>query len=140
MKKLHRLRRHDLKKPFIILIGAIEELAKFKIKLTPAQKEQTDKLWPGPVSIILGNRAFRFPASPELQEFLKATGLVAAPSAYLPDQAPATTIDEALAYFGNEVDLYVDGGKVAGNPSTLISLDENGDLTVLRGILANHGK
>jgi len=140
MKKLSRLRRHDTKKPFIILIGAVEELTKFGIELTPAQKEQIEKLWPGPVSVILGHQAFRLPASPELQEFLKATGPIAAPSANLPGEPPATTVAEALAYFGTEIDLYVDSGKVIGNPSTLVSLDENGDLTMLRGILANHGK
>lgn len=140
MKKLYRLRRHDHNKPFITLIGKIDDLQKFNITLTLAQKEQLAKLWPGPVSIILGHQAFRLPTSPKLQEFLKTTGPVAAPSANLPEEPPATTIAEALAYFGLGVDLYVDSGKVVGNSSTLVSLDENGDLTVLRGILANHGK
>jgi L-threonylcarbamoyladenylate synthase len=140
MTKLYRLRRHDTNKPFIILIGEVDDLKKFNITLTSAQKEQLEKLWPGPVSIIIGHQAFRLPASLELREFLKATGPIAAPSANLPNQPPATTAAEALTYFGNEVDLYVDGGKVVGNPSTLVSLSEDGDLTVLRGILANHGK
>jgi tRNA A37 threonylcarbamoyladenosine synthetase subunit TsaC/SUA5/YrdC len=42
-------------------------------------------------------------------------------SANLPDEPPATTYAEALAYFGEMVDFYVDAGTMANfPPSTII--------------------
>ena len=43
----------------------------------------------------------------------------------------AKTINEAKKYFGEEVDFYVDGGELAGEPSTLIEI-RDGKATVLR--------
>jgi L-threonylcarbamoyladenylate synthase len=45
---------------------------------------------------------------------------VVAHSANPEGQKPATTIKEAQSYFGNLVDLYVDGGKKEGKPSTIV--------------------
>jgi len=54
----------------------------------------------------------------ELLEYLKAP--VVAPSANPEGQKPATTIKEAIEYFGDKVDLYVDGGVRKGKPSTIV--------------------
>ncbi len=43
-----------------------------------------------------------------------------APSANPEGQKPATTIEEAMDYFGDSVDLYVDGGTREGKPSTIV--------------------
>lgn len=65
--------------------------------------------------------AFRMPVTaPWLVEVLKQTGPLIAPSANLQGQPTATTIDEAYEYFGDAVDLYVDGGTVeSAEPSHL---------------------
>lgn len=43
-----------------------------------------------------------------------------APSANPEGQTPAVSIKEALEYFGDRVDLYLDGGKKRGKPSTIV--------------------
>jgi L-threonylcarbamoyladenylate synthase len=54
-----------------------------------------------------------------------------APSANPEGAKPAKTIFEAKRYFGSEVDFYV-SGKNDLEPSTLVKLNHNGELTVLR--------
>lgn len=43
-----------------------------------------------------------------------------APSANPEGMNPATKIEEAIDYFGDKVDLYVDGGILQGKPSTIV--------------------
>lgn len=63
--------------------------------------------------------AFRVPRTvPWLMEVLRESGPIIAPSANPQGAEPARNIDEAMAYFGDKVDLYVDGGTVeAAEPS-----------------------
>jgi len=64
---------------------------------------------------------------------LKTTGPLIAPSANPEGQTPASTINDAVAYFGDAVDFYVDGGTVTNNePSKLIRFLKNGAVEVLR--------
>ncbi len=133
-------------KPCIILLSTIEELTSFGIVLTEAQEKILSRYWPGPVSIIMPcgidvpdylhrgthTLAFRIPNNEALRSFLRESGPLIAPSANPEGLPPATTIEEAKQYFGNECDFYVDGGKLVGEPSTLISLDDQGTITVLR--------
>ena len=135
IERLYQLRQRDHNKPFIILISALEDLKLFNVQPTPKQLEQLNQLWPGPVSEILCTRAFRLPAKAILRELISQTGPLVAPSANLAGQPPATTMAEAQAYFGNQIEGYVDGGHLEGEPSTLVSLAGDGNLTVLRGRL-----
>ncbi len=54
----------------------------------------------------------------ELLEYLDLP--LVAPSANPEGQKPAATIKEAMDYFGDSVDLYVDGGVRDGKPSTIV--------------------
>ncbi|MFN7065357.1 MAG: L-threonylcarbamoyladenylate synthase [Aquificaceae bacterium] len=45
---------------------------------------------------------------------------VVAPSANPEGEKPATTIKEAIYYFEDRVDLYIDGGRIEGKPSTIV--------------------
>ena len=89
--------------------------------------------WPGAVSVIIpchelsyihlgkGGIAVRIPAAQELRQLLETTGPLVTTSANQPGQPPASNLNEAQAYFGEQVDFYVDGGDMSGHqPSTLI--------------------
>lgn len=56
----------------------------------------------------------------ELAALIRQTGPLLAPSANPEGLPPATTIDEAEAYFGDRVAVYVDGGPVQGARSSRI--------------------
>ncbi len=155
VERIYKARKRNPEKPCIILIEDIEELQKFGIVLTEEQKKIIVKYWSfdsaqdknDAYSIILdctdekftylhrGTKtlAFRIPAQEGLQNLLKQTGPLLAPSANLEGLSPAQNISEAKKYFGNEVDLYVDGGEITGKASKIIRLYKDGRADILRG-------
>ena len=76
--------------------------------------------------------AFRLPLPEDLQRLLKKTGPLIAPSANLEGFPPALDIVEAKKYFGDAVDLYIDGGTIKGKASKVIKLHKDGLVTILR--------
>jgi L-threonylcarbamoyladenylate synthase len=78
--------------------------------------------------------AYRIPKSRDLQMLLAKTGPLIAPSANPQGLTPAMNISEAKAYFGDQVDLYIDGGQVPLDtlPSRLLRIHENGEVEQLR--------
>lgn len=136
VERIHKVRKRELDKPFILLISSLSDLATFGVKLNERTKNLLKKLWPGPVSVILpcDNKkffylhrgaktlAFRLPKSELLHEFLRKTGPLVAPSANISGMPPALTISEARKYFGDKVDFYFDIGKLSNPPSSLVEI------------------
>jgi L-threonylcarbamoyladenylate synthase len=145
VKKIYQLKKRDLKKPLIILISSLTDLSLFKIKVGQKTKKRLNQYWPGKVSIILPCRskkltylhrggetlAFRLPGKRDLGDLLKKTGPLVAPTANPEGLEPAKTIGEAKVYFGDQVDFYLDQGRLDSLPSTLIKV-EDGKIEVLR--------
>lgn len=143
VERIYKLKGRSPDKPMIILIGSVEDLELFGVR---ADGVNLADHWPGPVSIILpcdrddleylhrGTKtlAFRLPDKPALRDLLSKTGPLVAPSANPEGHPPARNVEEAKAYFGDQVSIYV-GGEVTGSPSKLIKIDESGNVTVLRG-------
>lgn len=102
--------------------------------------------WPGKVTIATpclnapewlkrGNNEFgyRLPDHPDLLTLIDQVGPLIAPSANPEGSTPAVNIDQAVAYFGDVVDVYVDGGEVTDNtPSQLLRVGEHGEIERLR--------
>jgi L-threonylcarbamoyladenylate synthase len=139
VERIYQVRKRKPSKPLIILLGREEELEKFGVKLSPGQRRLLAELWPGPVSIILplkkaalkrfeylhrGTKAlaFRLPYPKALRDLLLTTGPLVAPSANPEGLAPARTIKQAKAYFGDQIDFY-QGGKTKTKASKLVALD-----------------
>lgn len=145
VRRIYSIRKRNLKKPCIILIGDINELEKFSVFPTEEQKNII-KNFSSPTSFILdcpdekfaylhrGTKtlAFRLPTSPELRELLLKTGPLIAPSANLEAKPLSKNISEAKKYFGNLVDLYIDGGEIKSKASKLIELHKDGTVNILR--------
>lgn len=102
--------------------------------------------WPGPVSVILdvpGNLhyahrgydslPFRIPDHSPLQNLLKSTGPLATTSANMAQTKPADTIEEAMGYFRDNVDFYVNGGDLSGaRASRIIRINDDGTIEDIR--------
>ena len=145
VERIYRLRKRDLKKPMIILISSVDDLARFGVTTTPAVKKILKKVWPGKVSVVLpctakkfeylhrGTKtlAFRLPKPTWLRNFIKTTGPLVAPSANIQGKPSAHTIRAAKNYFGDKVDFYIDAGRLVSKPSTVVKV-EKGEVTVLR--------
>lgn len=131
IKRIYKIKGRKRGKPFITLISAISDLKKFNIKPTSPELVFLEKVWPGPVSVILSNQAFRLPKLPSLLKILRQTGPLVAPSANREGEKPSATIQEARKYFDSQVDFYLPGGKLGNKPSTLVTI-KGGKVKVLR--------
>jgi len=114
--EIYRLRKRDLNKPFIVLIADKRDLQKFGVVPTKEQNKVLNRVWPGPVSVILpcvhekfaylhrgkNTLAFRLPQKPNLRRLLRQTGPLVAPSANPQGLPIAKTLSEAHAYFGQQ--------------------------------------
>lgn len=143
--RIYKVRKRDPKKPLIILIHSLRDPVVFGVSMTSKEKKLLKTVWPGKVSVLLpcahkrltylhrGTHmlAFRVPADGALRALLKKTGPLVAPSANIEGAKPARTIGDALRYFGKNVDFYIDGGRRAGKPSTLVALAQ-GAFTIKR--------
>lgn len=102
--------------------------------------------WPAPLSVVLDATnvpdylkhkrpalPVRIPADDKLMKLLQAVGPLMTTSANRPGEPTSTTVEEAIAYFGDSVDFYVDGGNLGVRPpSTIVGFDENDVLVVYR--------
>ena len=130
VRRVYQVRKRNPNKPCIILISSIKDLAKFDIKPDKETLKILNKYWPGKVSIVINDIAFRLPKKASLIKLLKQTGPLIAPSANPEGLPPAKTIAEAKAYFGDQVDFY-QAGRTTKKPSRLIKT-ESGKEVILR--------
>lgn len=93
--------------------------------------------WPGPLTLVLPRAAsftcdlggtsaatvaVRVPALDVALDLLGRTGPLAVTSANRSGAPAAVTVDEARAALGREVDIFIDGGRVGGAPSTVLDI------------------
>lgn len=143
VKRVYELKgRDETKSPIVLIAHQVQMYDATPVKI----KQLLNDVWPGPVSVITpsvlaplwirrGNSsvAYRMPAVEALRRLLNATGPLIAPSANPQGSIPATSIEEAVAYFGDQVDFYVDGGSVEDNtPSQLLQITKDNNVERLR--------
>jgi L-threonylcarbamoyladenylate synthase len=96
-----------------------------------------ERFWPGPLTLVLPRApgfkadlggaatdsvAVRIPAHDLALGLLRRVGPLAVSSANRSDEAAALTVEEARAALGGSVDTFIDGGRLYGRPSTIVSL------------------
>ncbi|NTW14640.1 MAG: threonylcarbamoyl-AMP synthase [Candidatus Moranbacteria bacterium] len=145
VEKVYRIRSRENGKPCIVLLSDTSDLGRFGIVPNDGMLRTLGSVWPGEVSVVLphdrkewshlhrgtGTIAFRVPKNADLRGFLREAGPVVAPSANPAGKNPATTVDEAVRYFGSRCGFFVDGGRLSGLPSTVVRI-KDGALQVLR--------
>lgn len=136
VEKIYSIKKRNKSKPFIVLIPSIISLKKFDVKVSTNLKKFLDKIWPGPISVLLpienkkfeyltrGTKkiAFRVPDKKDLVAILKKTGPMVAPSANTEDCESAKNIARARKYFGDKVEIYKDKGKTSSSHSIIIDI------------------
>jgi len=140
--RIYRIKYRFEGKPFIILISDIDQLK--LLKIDPKEAEPIKQYWPGGLTYICNapktpewlqrgtkTLAVRLPDHRDLRSLIKQVGPIVSTSANLYARKPATSLAEAVKYFGENLDFYVDVGKIDGLPSTIVKL-RSGKLEVLR--------
>jgi L-threonylcarbamoyladenylate synthase len=147
--EIYKLRYRDFHKPLIVLISSMADLKLLGINVTAAHGLILNKVWPGPVSVILPSSkekfkhltrgtktiAVRLPKNKFLIDIISQTGPLVAPSANLSDYPPAKTIKEAKKYFGNKAAFYISTGTRPIIPSTIIKLTKTGLKVIRPGVV-----
>lgn len=142
VERIYAVKARQPDKQLIVLVDSITDVFD---EYPPEVFAILSSLWPGKNSIILPSThaapwllrggdslAYRVPDDDNLRALLRKTGPLVAPSANPESLPPAMAIDQAIAYFGDDVDVYVDGGTVAdSHPSSLYRLS-SGKLEQLR--------
>lgn len=143
VERVYGMKGRDGDKSPIVLVSSLRQLYD---QPSDIAHQFLTTVWPGKVSVILpsknapewihrGNKsvAYRLPASEALRSLIEKTGPLIAPSANPQGEAPAVSIEEAKVYFGETVDIYVDGGVVEDpSPSQLMRVNTVGITERLR--------
>jgi L-threonylcarbamoyladenylate synthase len=141
-ERLHKLKDRGADKPFILLVSDLKMLNMLSISEYLAKIAKP--YWPGALSVIFpaaespvwlhrgtNSLAVRLPDKPELRQLITRTGPLISTSANLSGKEPAVSFEEAKSIFGDNLDFYINAGKLDNPPSTLASI-EDGQLKVIR--------
>lgn len=123
-------------------IASLSELAKARAR------QLIEKFWPGPLTLVLpklpgvpdlataglGTVALRMPKHPVAQALIQAAGTpLAAPSANRFGRISPTCAQDVFEELGDRINWILDGGSCqVGLESTVISIDRDGSLSLLR--------
>ncbi|MCB9462930.1 MAG: threonylcarbamoyl-AMP synthase [Candidatus Eisenbacteria bacterium] len=152
--RLHQLKGGQRVAFFVSLVSDREMAYRYAVTPSDECRELLDVAWPGPVTAIFraregavpdfvgsdGTIAFRFPNSPFLQELVRGVGVpVISTSANRTGEPHAESAEDAWSVFGEDVDLYVDGGPQEALPSTLVDVSGDKPKLLRVGIQALRG-
>jgi L-threonylcarbamoyladenylate synthase len=149
--RLYRLKGRDPDRPAAVMFFRLELALAALPELGPRTRGAVDRLLPGALTLLLLNRARRFPLAcgpeperlglrvPLLEGRLAPLAAVNWPvlqsSANPSGGTDPRRIDEVADSIRSGVDLQLDGGELPGTPSTVVDLtryEETGDFEVVR--------
>lgn len=147
IKKLYSLKQRPADKPLPIIVDNMDTLASI-VKYVPRHAEKLiEKFWPGPLTLIFearhnvpvlltggrGKVAVRIPGESVALHLVRALRLpITSTSANPSGKPPAKDAASVINYFGDSIDLIIDGGQTpGGKPSTIADVTVT-PLNVLR--------
>lgn len=142
VERLYRARQRQPQKSCILLVADLASIpglsnTEQQAYLHLYQERPTTLVSPVPAAFLPhlvrtdGTLAFRL-VSGDLANLIRQTGTLLAPSANPEGLPPATTISEAVNYFGKSVSVYVDSGRVTDAMPSRIVRFEGGHVITLR--------
>ena len=151
IERLYQVKERDLSKGIPILLADPADLERVAGPISPVAQRLIEQFWPGPLTLIVprapglpdlispnANIAVRIPDHPVARALIRAAGgAVAASSANLSGQRPATTGAAALAALQGRVAVVVDDGPSPGErPSTIVDCTHARPVVVRAGPLS----
>ncbi len=141
--RMYALKDRD-HKPGTVIAASVEQL--IALGVDKAHLDKVKKWWPNPLSVETplgdnlsylhqdtGRQGFRVVADETVRTVLEQTGPLVTSSANHPGKPGSVVVEEAIAYFGDRVDFYVDGGNLSGRaPSTIIKINDDGSIEIIR--------
>lgn len=136
IQRVYQLKQRDQKKPFSFICSDLKNISDYA-KVSNYAYKTMRRMLPGPYTFILeGSKAvpkmmltkrktagIRVPDHPICMELVKELGNpIISTSAATPEGEIFYDPSLIHDYFGNRIDIVIDGGPVSGEPSSVISL------------------
>jgi L-threonylcarbamoyladenylate synthase len=140
VRRLYELKGRPPDKPAAVMFFSVPELP----ELGPRTRALLERLLPGAVTVLLPNPRGRFPLAggdalglrvPDLPALAPVTVPVLQSSANVAGGPDARRLDEVPEPIRRGADLVLDGGALAGTPSTVVDLrsfERDGSVQVVR--------
>ncbi len=138
LERLLRLKVREEGKPTSVLVRDRYMLSDLVSAIPLHAEELMRRFWPGPLTLVFAAQSdlppqltagsesigARVSSHPIAQALVEALGKpLTAPSANPAGEMPPIRVEQARAYFGDQVDLYLDAGTLPGEPpSTLVDV------------------
>lgn len=152
IQKIFEIKKRPTFNPLIVHIKGIEDVKQVATEIPPRAYELANAFWPGPITLILKKQpyipdlvtanqdtvAVRVPNHPMALELLSHLDFpLVAPSANPFTSISPTSAAHVQNYFGNQINMILDGGKCsAGIESTIIGFENNRVVVYRLGALA----
>lgn len=149
IERLYQVKGREHSKPLQVLLRSVDDCDALGLTLSEPLKTLAAAFLPGALSPIAEatascnlrtvssehTQAIRVPKCEATQRILQVTGPLAASSANRSGERSPQSVDEAKAAFGNDVDLYLDGGTTQSHQASTVvaSSPQSADgITILR--------
>jgi len=147
VQALFELKGRPRHKPIGLLSDTLDHFRPL-IEVTPIVEDLVAGHWPGPLTLVARSRvplpegvgdhelhtvAVRVPDHPLTRELLSLTGPLAVTSANPSDQKPAVSEEEAMAFFGGAVAVFLPGICSGGTSSTVVDVTVDPPMVLREG-------
>lgn len=151
VKKIYRIKWRDSNLPLLLLVNSWEMLQRYAADIGDSNRRILERHWPGPLTAVLNTRknlpaelnlsgdtlGFRMTSSKTARDLI---GIVNVPivgtSANRSKGPDSASFQAARAVFGDEVDIYIDGGKTHGlKPSTIVDMTGESPKVLRKGMI-----
>lgn len=134
-----------------LLVADMTQLEELAGTLTPTARRLADSFLPGALTLVLPKSAkvpdfisggetvaLRIPADPVALALIKALGLPIVGTSANPSGRPAArSAAEVYVYFGDRIDLIIDGGgRPGGRESTIVDISQPGPRLLREGAIS----
>ena len=135
LEKLFKTKKRDKKNPVLIILPAIDDLKKYVEDIPEQARKLMDKFWPGGLTMLFkanrsisslltagtGKIGIRYSGHPLATELARTIGRpVTGTSSNISGQPPCIKAEEVYNYFGENIDLILDGGPTNGGKGSTI--------------------
>jgi len=152
VKKIRHLKGREDDKPILVVISDAEQVDRLIRHRPQAFDDLAKRFWPGALTIIgqaaaglpdeltAGTKTVgvRLPDDDKVRALIEGCGgALTATSANVSGQPPARTAAEVEKYFGQQIDLILDGGPTTSeSPSTVVDATANEIKLIREGVIS----
>jgi L-threonylcarbamoyladenylate synthase len=152
VEKIKQLKGREDHKPILIILSNRKAVSRFIVEPTTQFDLLAKTFWPGPLTLIgkasphvadeitagTPTVGVRLPGDEEVRALVEACGgALTATSANPATAKPAETAQEVFDYFGESIELIIDGGRVISEqPSTVVDVSRADPRLIREGVVA----